>query len=114
MPDDPRTVGAQTSRLVVTVTADGRAPTTWTLTCNPPGGDHPDPVAACRTLDAATAPFAPVPDGMMCTQIYGGPETATIEGTWRGEPVSAAYKRTDGCEIARWNALSAVFGSGGP
>ena len=101
------------SRLVVTVTdASGGPPRTWTLTCDPPGGVHPDPAAACRTLDLAPAPFAPVPADSMCTQVYGGPETATIEGTWRGEPVRAAYKRTDGCEIARWNALAAVLGAG--
>lgn len=99
-------------RLVVTLTdSAGGPPQTWALTCDPPGGDHPDPAAACRALDASRAPFDPVPAGTMCTQIYGGPETATITGTWRGESVDAAYERTDGCEIARWDALSAVFGT---
>ncbi len=99
-----------TSELTITVSdGAGGAPRAWTLTCDPPGGDHPDPAAACAAIDAARRPFAPVPADMACTQIYGGPETATIEGTWRGEPVRAAYKRTDGCEIARWSALTAVF-----
>ena len=101
-------------RLTVTVVDDvGATPRSWTLTCDPPGGDHPDAAGACRAIEAARAPFAPVPAGMLCTQVYGGPQTATITGTWRGEPVHAAYRRTDGCEIARWNALSAVLGSGG-
>lgn len=103
-----------TSTLTVTVVDDaGATPRTWTLTCDPPGGSHPDADAACRAIDAARTPFAPKPADMACTQIYGGPQTATIEGTWRGERVSASYKRTDGCEIARWNALAAVLGSGG-
>jgi hypothetical protein len=98
-------------QLVITVDdGAGGAPRTWTLTCDPPGGDHPDPAAACAALAAARAPFAPVPPDMACTQIYGGPETARIEGTWRGEPVTADYRRTDGCEIARWRALAPVFG----
>jgi hypothetical protein len=87
----------------------GARPLRWTLTDDPPGGDHPDPVGACAALAAARHPFAPVPPGSMCAQVYGGPQTATIEGVWRGERVSARYSRTDGCEIARWNAVAAVL-----
>lgn len=94
---------------VTVVDGPGLPPRTWTLTCDPPGGTHPDPPAACRAIERAARPFEPVPDGMLCTQVYGGPETATITGTWRGAPVDAAYRRTDGCEIARWRALSAVL-----
>lgn len=108
MPDTESPTGG--TRLVVTMQdGAGGPPLTRTLTCDPPGGDHPDPQGACRALAAARAPFAPVPAGLLCTQIYGGPETATIEGTWRGEPVRAAYRRTDGCEIARWAAVAAVL-----
>lgn len=99
-----------TGMLTITVQdGAGGAPRTWTLTCDPPGGDHPDPAGACAAIGAARRPFAPVPADMACTQVYGGPETATITGTWRGEPVDAAYRRTDGCEIARWTALAPVF-----
>jgi hypothetical protein len=102
------------SRLTVTVVDDqGTTPRTWTLTCDPPGGDHPRAAAACAAIDAAHTPFAPKPADVACTEIYGGPQTATIEGTWRGEPVRASYRRTDGCEITRWEALAAVLGPGG-
>ncbi len=103
------------SELTITVKAGPEAPgETWTLTCEPAGGDHPDPEAACAALENAEGdPFAPVARGTACTQQFGGPQTATIAGTWRGEPVDASYKRTDGCEIARWDAISAVLGSGG-
>ncbi len=104
------------SELTIEVQAgpNAEAQTSTTLTCEPARGDHPDPEAACSSLEEAEGdPFAPVPRGSACTQQYGGPQTATITGTWRGEQVSAEYKRTDGCEIARWDAISAVLGPGG-
>ena len=96
--------------LTVTVDlGDGSAPATWTLTCAPPGGSHPAPEQACAALASAKDPFAPVPRDMMCTEIYGGPQTATIKGTWGGQMVIARYQRNNGCEIARWDRLEAVF-----
>ncbi len=82
----------------------GQAARTFTLTCDPPGGDHPDPAAACRLLDELDHPFAPLAPDRACTEIYGGPQTATVTGTFRGSPVHAEFRRTDGCEIARWDA----------
>ncbi|GAA4663687.1 SSI family serine proteinase inhibitor [Kineococcus glutinatus] len=102
--------------LTVSVSDGGTGTRTWTLTCGPdgaPGGDHPDPAGACAALAAVEQPFAPVPPDRMCTQVYGGPETATVTGRWRGQDVQAAFKRTDGCEIARWNRLAALLQPGG-
>jgi len=100
------------TELRVTVrTASGARARTYTLRCDPIGGDHPDPEAACAALEVAAHALAPVPKGQSCTQIYGGSQTADIEGTWRGSLISATFKRTDGCEIARWDSLAAVFGS---
>ncbi|MDN5915402.1 MAG: subtilase-type protease inhibitor [Pseudonocardia sp.] len=78
------------------------------------GGDHPAPGPACERLEelAATgdgAAFEPVPSDAPCTMQYGGPETATIVGTWDGRPVDASFARSDGCEIARWEALRPVL-----
>jgi hypothetical protein len=50
-----------------------------------------------------------VPRDAICAQLYGGPARAVIEGSWRGQPVSASYDKKNSCEIARWNALSAVL-----
>jgi hypothetical protein len=88
--------------------------TTWTLTCDPPGGDHPDPAAACAVLEAqGAAALPPVPQDRMCTMNFGGPETATITGTWKGAPVKSALSKGNGCEIARWKSLSGLLpGSG--
>jgi len=108
--DGPTAVTPAASELTITVHgSESAAPKTWTLRCDPIGGNHPDADAACAAIERAKNPFAPVPKDVACTQIYGGPQTATIVGTWKGEQVNATYKRTDGCEIARWQQLSAVF-----
>lgn len=103
----PTASGATSLTVVVD---DGSGPVTWSLECDPPGGDHPDPAAACAALDAkgATA-LLPVPKDQMCTMVYGGPEKATVEGTWRGNPVSTTFDRSNGCEIARWTALAGLL-----
>lgn len=97
----------------VTITVDAGATSTYTLTCAPPGGDHPDPEAACAALlDAAAqepSPLDPVPADQLCTEIYGGDQTAVIEGTVDGEPVRAELSRVNGCEISRWDALLPVL-----
>ncbi len=103
--------GAQATSLQVRVDAGtGASPVTWTLTCDPPGGTHPQPSAACAQLEAAkTDPFAPTPTSMMCSMIYGGPQTATVSGTFAGRPVQARFARTNGCEVARWQLVSALL-----
>jgi hypothetical protein len=81
--------------------------TTWTLRCNPPAGTLARPARACRRLAAGDARlFAPVPRNAVCTEIYGGPQTARVAGTVAGRRVSAAFNRVNGCEIARWNRLA--------
>ena len=40
---------------------------------------------------------------MACTQIYGGPASASVRGTLLGEQVDAQFKLTNGCEIERWD-----------
>lgn len=89
---------------------------TWKLTCDPAGGTHPRAQAACtalakgRTTAKGGDPFAPVPKTAMCTQIYGGPQVATVKGTWDGRAVDATFNRKNGCNIARWNRLAPMFG----
>ena len=101
------------TRLEVQVVADeGAAPQTWTLTCEPTGGDHPDPEGACADLAQEQMPFAPLPSDAVCTEIFGGPQTATVRGTYRGEPASLALSRTDGCRIAQWDRLGTVLPAG--
>jgi hypothetical protein len=67
--------------------------------------------AAVAELDPEV--LEPVPGNKACTQQYGGPETATVKGTLRGEAVDAKFSRVNGCEIARWNAAKDLFASFG-
>lgn len=87
----------------------GVAPSRLTLSCDPPGGEHPDPPAACADLGEEAEPFAPVPPDSLCTEIYGGPQTATVRGTYRGRPVALELSRTDGCQIAQWDRMGSLL-----
>ena len=89
---------------------DGTEPSRYTLSCgDSPAGDHPDAEAACAHLAGIAQPFAPLPDDMMCTEQYGGPETAHITGRWNGEPVDLELSRTNGCYISQWESLGPVL-----
>ena len=103
----------QPSELTIVIVDGAGSTTTWTLTCDPPGGTHPDPDGACAALDRHRAALDPVPADKICAQVYGGPERATITGSWRGEPVHTTLARTDSCETARWDALVPLVPSGG-
>ena len=46
----------------------------------------------------------------MCTQQYGGPQTAVVTGWYLGREVNSRFSRTDGCEIARWRAMAPLLG----
>ncbi len=98
--------------LTIQVDATGEgAVTTTTLTCGPAGGDHPDSAAACAAVTTAWPDgFDPVPPDVMCTEIWGGPQTAHVTGTVDGTPVDATFRRSDGCHMARWDALADLLG----
>ncbi len=120
--DDPATTDTTTDGspspltqlTVVLDRGDGSDPEEWTLTCEPAGGDHPDPEAACDTLaDLDPKVFEPVPPDQACTMIFGGPQTATVTGRWNGNQVDAQFSRENGCEIDRWDAAVALLGDEG-
>jgi Subtilisin inhibitor-like len=118
VPDTPSeqatpTPGGDTDLMIV-INNGSSSTLTWRLTCNPPGGTHPDPEAACRALEANGAvALPPVPKDKACTQIYGGPETASITGTWEGQPVMSRFARNDGCQISRWKLMEGLLPRGG-
>ncbi|MGF1664448.1 MAG: SSI family serine proteinase inhibitor [Kineosporiaceae bacterium] len=105
---------------------DGSAVETYRLACDdaglpvdPAASGHPEARAACDGLTGPEAgtgdtddPFARVPDDAVCTMQYGGPQTATVTGTYRGEPVDAVFTLEDGCEIARWQDAAVLAGIG--
>ena len=108
----------------VTVVVDDLETTTYTLMCSPEqgadadnSGDHPDVDSACQALlDAAAvepSPLETIASDQLCTQVYGGAQTATLTGVVLGEEVAAELSRVNGCEIARWDALVPVVGTPG-
>jgi hypothetical protein len=93
--------------LTIDVTAgEGADPRTYRLTCDPAGGDHPQPQQACDAIAAAgAAVFEPVSSDSTCTTVFGGPQQGTITGTYEGKDVDATFSRKNGCEIDRWEKL---------
>lgn len=95
-----------TPALVATVSCAGSATGTGFLA-------GPAATAACdhlRTKAAATRRLVEGrPPDLLCTEIYGGPETAHITGTINGAPVDTKITRTDGCGIADWTTLGALL-----
>lgn len=110
LPPLPLLAAPQPDSLTVVVAKSGHpdADGTWTLTCDGAraGGNHPAAARACERLGGFARegkdPFAPVPAGGLCAQVYGGPVTARVTGTWQGRRIDARFSRSDGCEIARW------------
>lgn len=101
-----------TTELTIAVQPNGSSgPTrTWTLRCDPPGGSLPGARAACARLKPEA--LRPLPPDTICTQIYGGPQTARVRGRVDGRPVDTRFSRANGCEIHRWDQLRFLFSSG--
>ena len=65
--------------------------------------------AACAALATDPAALEPVPADSVCTMIFGGPEQATVVGVVNGEDVDAAFERSNGCELDRWDRMAALL-----
>jgi hypothetical protein len=94
--------------LDIQVTKPGAKVEHWTLRCDPAGGTHPDPQAACNVLLHAKSPFAALPGHMSCPMIPAGTPTATVKGTWFGKHVDASFNRS-GCGMPRWSKVGQIF-----
>jgi hypothetical protein len=118
LPTDPAAVGTAMLAISIKLSPESQ-PVEYFLECTPEGiGETttvPNPEAACEAVKRLGAAFfnAQPDPNRMCTQQYGGPQTATVKGTVDGHRVYASFSATDGCEIARWNALEAILGAAG-
>jgi hypothetical protein len=83
---------------------DGKS-SSASLTCDPNGGTHPQLDKACAALEAHPEALHPVPLDLACTEIYGGDQVARVTG----QGLRANFNRTNGCEIARWDALAPLL-----
>jgi len=108
----PSETTAQQPATALTITfwergrAETAAPKRWTLRCGPVAGTHTRRAEACRKLNALKAPFAPLRDDVICTQIYGGPQQALVTGRHRGNRVWAQFSLRDGCQIDRFKRVA--------
>jgi hypothetical protein len=118
--DDGGTSSPLGTQLTIEVDDGSGEPRTATLECGdtPAGTGHlADPAAAaaaCELLASNAAARTRLVDGpptdRMCTQQYGGPETARIAGTIDGDPVETTLNRVDGCGIADWELFAPLLG----
>jgi hypothetical protein len=89
---------------------DGSPVEEWSLTCTGAvEGTHPEAEAACAHLAGLEDPFAPLPDDFVCTEQFGGPQTAHVTGRWDSEPVNLELSRSNGCLIAQWDSLGPLL-----
>src|SRR5215208_4963356 len=66
---------------------DGNGPKTVQVRCDAASDSRE--CAALAEMKLKTC--RPVPANVACTHQYGGPETASVKGTLRGEPVEARF-----------------------
>jgi hypothetical protein len=101
-PDGP----AGVADLTVTVDPDGphgsAAPRKLHLSCTKP--DQSDACGAAAGVSQAD--LRPTPAKVACSQLYSGPQTASIVGILRGQRVDAHFARNNGCETKRWNGVA--------
>lgn len=93
------------TELTVTVDPDGsrgEKPMSSSASCEAGADGSP-----CAGLTSDTV--APVPPATACTEIYGGPDEVTLEGTIGGEPVDATFTRANGCEIDRFDRITPLL-----
>ena len=83
----------------------GRAARTETVRC----AEAADSALCEKVAALRLADLKPERGAVACSQQYGGPETAAITGTLRGERVDLKLSRVNGCEIARWEAAGALL-----
>ena len=95
------TAARPSTDLTLLYMAEAGYATAVTLRCNPPGGAHPKPAAACRTLRAVRGRPARIkPSHTMCMMIYA-PITAQITGKWRGSKINWSKTYGNTCEMTR-------------
>ncbi len=100
------------AKLRITVWPQGKngRSVTYTLSCPRATGTLPAAHSACSKLRRIKASaFAPVPRGVACSMIYGGPQVAGVTGNLRGTKIDASFNRTNGCEVERWGRLAFLF-----
>lgn len=85
-----------------------RAGQHWTLRCDPPSGNVPDPQAACERLLGQPALFSVSTRHVMCPQIQGDGPGYIVSGTFLGQRISKVIM-DGGCDLGKWTLLHNIF-----
>ncbi len=107
-PGASTTSAAKVSLDIVLTAGPNVASKRWTLTCEPAGGNYPDPAAACTKLLRFRTVFTPSPAHVMCPMIMADARTYIVLGTFLGRKVHQSIV-DGGCTIIRWDELNQVF-----
>ncbi|MHA7280813.1 SSI family serine proteinase inhibitor [Arthrobacter sp. MDT2-2] len=120
VPTVPPAASGTTALLTISLQQDASAePVQYVLECvngaPGPASTLPGAEAACAALARLGAEFftARPNKDIICTQQYGGPQTASITGMLDGTSILASFALTDGCEISRWNRVRDILGAPG-
>jgi len=88
--------------------APASQPKQLTLTCEPTGGTHPDPAAACAALLKLNNPFAPRSKTIACPMILRSDQKILVTGTWLGKPVHRVVL-DGGCDLVLFSKLHQIL-----
>lgn len=99
--------------LDITITHPDASDLSYTISCLSDSasllGDAPiSAEQACTALadtNVRTRLIDGAPADQVCTEIYGGPDLATIVGTHNGDTVNTTVDRSNGCGIDDWDQL---------
>lgn len=114
--DAPTIADGAIADLTITIEHPDAATVEYRVTCSDAtatieGLDDLSAEATCARLsipevqDRLITP--PLPGDRVCTEIYGGPDTAHIRGTIDSQSVDTVIDRTNGCGISDWDMVLA-------
>lgn len=101
------------AEISVVILDPGGSTVSYVIRCDADGasvsGDAQiDAAAACSALARPAVQNrligGPSPE-QVCTQVYGGPQTAMLSGTLERQSVNTVVTRDDGCGIGDWDNL---------
>ena len=95
--------------ITVTLDPDGPAGSEEEMTQDVNCDDESSDPACLAAADLEASDFDPPPADQACTEIFGGPDVATIQGEINGDAVDAELSRSNGCEIERFDAAVALL-----
>jgi Subtilisin inhibitor-like len=99
------------AKVSLTIVQSGGSDSTskrWTLSCEPAGGNVPDPATACSRLLQHRTIFSPSPRHVMCPMIMADARSYIVYGTFLGQKVHQTIV-DGGCDLTRWSQLNQVF-----